>query len=214
MEDLDKSTFIQLVVASIKEQDFIKLTLSKANKRDNSLAKNIYGRLVQLKKGLALSCTIRYETQDMVKNYMLGAELENFLEDCLAKDYLIATLLTTTEDIVLKYNKKRKGRILRTKVKARTKLNIEAHNVDKQYAIPLEAPFLHKLGITNKEAKLTKSYQDKYKQINKYIEIMSSLLKQANLLNRNLPLQIVDMGAGKGYLTFALHSYLKTEAQI
>lgn len=53
---------------------------------------------------------------------------------------------------------------------------------------------------------MTASGQKKFRQIDKYIEIVDSLLRK-----HPLPRQahIVDMGAGKGYLTFALYDHLK-----
>ena len=60
------------------------------------------------------------------------------------------------------------------------------------------------MGITDAQGNVYKNAQDKYKQINHYIEILSSLLK--NLPERAVT-NIVDMGAGKGYLTFALYDY-------
>ena len=47
--------------------------------------------------------------------------------------------------------------------------------------------------------------QDKYRRINKYIEIIDALLKQTRFPDH---FHIVDMGAGKGYLTFAVYDYL------
>jgi hypothetical protein len=57
----------------------------------------------------------------------------------------------------------------------------------------------------------------KWKQINKFIEIVAHGLQQAQLLPTKIPpnpsspkrLEIMDFGAGKGYLTFALHDYLQ-----
>ncbi|WP_449437628.1 class I SAM-dependent methyltransferase [Pedobacter steynii] len=61
------------------------------------------------------------------------------------------------------------------------------------------------LKITDQEGNVFKNSQDKYKQINQYIEILSSLIKEiSNARIRN----VVDMGSGKGYLTFALYDYL------
>ncbi len=47
--------------------------------------------------------------------------------------------------------------------------------------------------------------QDKFRQINRYVEILGPLLKA--IPRRKLD-KIVDMGAGKGYLTFAVADYL------
>lgn len=53
--------------------------------------------------------------------------------------------------------------------------------------------------------------QDKYKQIDKFVEIIESLLDQVKLPNH---LRVVDMGSGKGYLTFALYDYLTNTRHI
>lgn len=208
-----KEEFIVLVKQVIDQQEFVKLTFSKPVKRDGSLPKNIYGRLVKLKKGLALSCTLRYETEDVTKNYLVDTELEKQLEDWLGVDYLIATLLTTTEDIVLKFNKKRKARLLQTSVRKRKAAVAEEHNVAKQYGITPDQAFLEKLGVTNKDGKVLQGYHDKFRQINKYVEIMQALLEQSDLLPSEKALHIVDMGSGKGYLTFALYEFLQQMEQ-
>jgi SAM-dependent methyltransferase len=64
---------------------------------------------------------------------------------------------------------------------------------------------LHLLGITTQSGEVKQQAQDKYKQINHYIEILSKLLEQ---LPQNKEWNIADMGAGKGYLTFALYDYI------
>lgn len=65
--------------------------------------------------------------------------------------------------------------------------------------------YLRELGVITADWKVKNSMQDKYRQINKYIEIIDGILRNTNLDNT---LNIVDMGAGKGYLTFALYDYL------
>ncbi|MDV7394877.1 SAM-dependent methyltransferase, partial [Arthrospira platensis SPKY1] len=56
-----------------------------------------------------------------------------------------------------------------------------------------------------KNARLLPSMQHKFKQINQYVEILEPLL---TAIQPKPDLRIVDMGAGKGYLTFALFEYL------
>ena len=65
--------------------------------------------------------------------------------------------------------------------------------------------YLHELGVTSTEGVVKSDKQDKYRQINKYIEIIDGIIK-----NITLPanFKVVDMGSGKGYLTFALYDYL------
>ncbi|MBL0355368.1 MAG: SAM-dependent methyltransferase [Chitinophagaceae bacterium] len=53
--------------------------------------------------------------------------------------------------------------------------------------------------------------QDKYKQINRYVEIIDGIIKD---LDFNKSISVVDMGSGKGYLTFALYDYLTSTLQL
>jgi protein-L-isoaspartate O-methyltransferase len=64
---------------------------------------------------------------------------------------------------------------------------------------------LQALNISDKEGVVYKSTQDKYKQINHYIELLAPLIQQLDLKKA---VRVVDMGSGKGYLTFALYDYL------
>ena len=64
---------------------------------------------------------------------------------------------------------------------------------------------MHQLKITDEKGNVINSSQDKYKQINHYVELLSPLIKN---LPKHETLNVVDMGAGKGYLTFALYDYL------
>jgi hypothetical protein len=52
---------------------------------------------------------------------------------------------------------------------------------------------------------------DKYKQINKYIELLAPYLSELTVTDS---LHFADMGSGKGYLTFALYDYLSNNLKI
>lgn len=80
-----------------------------------------------------------------------------------------------------------------------------SHDHKKKRFIGLDRPFLHHLGVTNHAGELIPSKADKFRQINKYIEIVDSLIQERSF---GPGIQIVDMGSGKGYLTFALYDYL------
>ena len=64
---------------------------------------------------------------------------------------------------------------------------------------------LYALKLTDEAGIVFKNAQDKYKQINHYIELLAPLLKE---IPKRESLKVVDMGSGKGYLTFALYDYL------
>ncbi|BDS13751.1 class I SAM-dependent methyltransferase [Aureispira anguillae] len=198
--------FIEAIEGSVEQNQFVKITLSKCAPKSSDL-KNIYVRRIDLKGVLYLSFTYHYANQDVVKNYTLK-EAIHLLEEHLGKDFLVGTLLTTEQDVVVQFNKKRKARIQYRKPTTRRLPNTN-HNKQKQYLIEENAPFLAKLGVAD-SGKVLKAHQDKYRQINKYIEVMAGLLEQASLPN---PLQVVDMGCGKGYLTFALYDYIQAHLE-
>ncbi len=77
---------------------------------------------------------------------------------------------------------------------------------EKQYLISAKEPWLYSLGITTKEGKVKDKKQAKFRQINKFVEIVSTTLREEDKTSQ---LTLTDLGCGKGYLSFALYSYLK-----
>ncbi|NMA97244.1 MAG: SAM-dependent methyltransferase [Phyllobacteriaceae bacterium] len=65
-------------------------------------------------------------------------------------------------------------------------------------------PWLPALGLTGKDGAVRNDAQDKFRQINKMVEIFAPLIQGLKAKNP----RILDMGAGKGYLDFALYDYL------
>jgi SAM-dependent methyltransferase len=83
----------------------------------------------------------------------------------------------------------------------------------KTRSISSDAPWLRALGVTDPIGRPMTAMADKFRQIQKFSEILSHLLKEAPLPT-DRRLQVFDMGCGKGYLTFAACELLGERAQV
>ena len=88
---------------------------------------------------------------------------------------------------------------------------LPAHHDKQKLKRASESEFLFHLGIKDKQGNVIPKMADKYKQINKYLEIIDGLLKTTPLPKK---VNIVDMGSGKGYLTFALYDFLRNTREL
>src|SRR5205085_2366050 len=82
------------------------------------------------------------------------------------------------------------------------------HDREKKAQIEADNFYLRALGVTDDTGRIRDRSQDKWRQINKFVEILASLVHHSDLKDRP-SLRIVDMGCGKGYLTFAAYDYFK-----
>lgn len=201
--------FLHYLSQSLSNQTFVKLTLSKPADKNNEL-RNTTGRVIEIKKGRVLSFTFRYRTRDEVKNYDFSDACVQ-VEDWLAAVFLNADLFTLQGHFTLRFNRKRKGKLL-VQPAAHNEAPPSSHDHRKKRLIdPRGRQYLRQMEIVSTEGKIRKDGQKKFRQINKYIEIIDSLLQQHSLPDHP---HIVDMGSGKGYLTFALYDYLTGERQL
>lgn len=116
-----------------------------------------------------------------------------------------ALINTVAFDYHILINKKLISKIVK---KAASKKDSEiSHNRKKKYILKEgeKTPFLIELGIMTEEGKIVNSKYDKFKQINRYLELVSDCIPY---LDKSKTLRIIDFGCGKAYLTFALYDYL------
>ncbi|WP_456458430.1 class I SAM-dependent methyltransferase [Reichenbachiella sp.] len=194
--------FIEKVKEAMSLDQFSKLTLSKPRYKSNGL-QNIFIRIVDLKGNQKLSFNYRHLTKDLTKNFELEEGLAE-LESQLTEKFKHATLLTSQATWQMMINKKGNVTIIESQATGSTKPS--THNKEKKKRAPLDAPYLYELGITNSKGELIPKMADKYRQINKYLEIMDHQM-EAHV--KKMALKLVDMGSGKGYLTFALYDFLQ-----
>ena len=189
----------------IPESKLVKLTLGNYQGNDKSL-KNIYVRKVKIKRADKLSFTYRYQTRDVFKNLDINEGIQ-LIVNLASYDFKVCNVFCTDREIYVEQNSK--GIIvLREKTKKQIAAPTLSHDKPKERLIKpvVERSYLQALQVTDADGKVYKNSQDKFRQINHYIDILSPLIKD---LPSDKPKSVVDMGSGKGYLTFALYDYLR-----
>lgn len=210
--DNDIKEMIQELENSASNNSFVKLVMSKYRGEEKGL-KNIYVKPIMIKENLHFSFTYRYKTNDIIKNYSLE-ETISLINEIIGTEFLSVILSTTINDIYLDFTKKGKSRLLLKKKENKDFIsnNLLSHNREKERFIKAEKEnlYLEKLGVLTKEGFIINSMRDKFKQINKFVEIMEGLILPFinNSEEKKQKLNFYDMGCGKGYLTFSLYDYL------
>lgn len=143
------------------------------------------------------------QTQVFHKN-IEDSELKSELTGLLDGEYKQVNAFFEGEEFDIKLNKDSKC-YLKKNVSA-VKIQPISNNRVKNYILKEgdNIPVFVELGIFTSEYKIVNSMYDKFKQINRFAEIVDDVLKTYNKESIN----IIDFGCGKSYLTFVLYYYL------
>lgn len=197
--------FFEKLNASLQDGSMVKMTLSKPVVKNNEL-RNVYVKPVLLKNNKMFQFVFRYERRDETKNYD-AAQTMGQIESLVPEVFQNASLFTISEDISLLINKKGKPAMVCKPVKEQRTQDL-SHDHEKARLIDPTKPWWFLLGLTTREGKVLADMQHKFRQICKYVEIVDGLMKNVKFDDE---IHIADMGAGKGYLTFALYEYLTSK---
>ena len=157
---------------------------------------------ITVKGGDKFSFTYRYKTRDIIKNFIQPEALA-LLRAGLRGEFRSAQLATTEFDLAFERNGE-KLRLKRTEIAGREAPSTEHNRAKNRPLNGSDRPWLKALGLAGKDGAIRNDAQDKFRQINKMVEIFAPLIQA---IKAEQPL-ILDMGAGKGYLDFALYDYL------
>ena len=220
-----RDRFLDLLRTAVRAGTLVKLTLGKYRGADASL-KNLFVRPVALKSGPHLAFLWRHATRDITKNHAPEAALRE-LEPLLGADFLDAHLFTAEQHA--QFESQPDGRATLKLTKTTTPVGLEvtsaadaattpaiapgSHDRAKTHLIPADAPWLRALGVINDRGQPREGMADKFRQIQKFAELIAHLTTEAGF-GTDQPLSVADMGAGKGYLTFAVATLLGPRAQV
>lgn len=204
-----RERFLALLREAVRDGSLEKITLGKHRGADVSLAK-LSVRPVVLASGPRLSFVWRHATRDLTKNFSLDAGLAA-IEPLVGGDFLHAHLFTARASAQLECEEDGSAR-LRVIARAGGSPGRDAHDQQKLYPIPADVPWLRDLGVTNDRGRPREGMTPKFRQIEKFAELLGHLLKESGL--DAAPVRVTDMGCGKGYLTFAVAALLGERAEV
>ncbi len=197
---------LQQITEAVKSNTLLKITIG--NKRDKaSDLKNVFIKPVVIKDQTHLSFVYRHNTNDITKNFLINDAITT-IQELLEKSFYNADVYTNSNTIYYSIIKDGKEKLVTKTNEINKEIQSLSHDKQKNRIIQKDALYLQQLGITSAEGNVKKEMQHKYKQINRYVEIIEGILKDADLIK---DFSVVDMGSGKGYLTFALYEYLQNK---
>lgn len=205
-----RERFFDTLGQSLATQQCVKLVLAKPRAGAADLVR-VTARPLRVRDEDCLQLVYSHKTRDITKNPPQADALAA-LRELMDTSFSHAHLFTTTEEWQLTISKRGKVGLVRHNRDAGTAdtpVAPAAHDRAKKRALSLQCPFLEDLGITDERHRLVPAMARKWKQINKFLEVMEPALERAALGERaGQPIRVLDFGAGKGYLTFATYHHL------
>ncbi len=232
-DGFEKERWLERLRASVRDGTFVKLTLSSHRGGVTSL-KQVLVRRVNLRAGDRLSIVYRHATHDVTKHFTEAEGLE-LLSDLVGGDFRSAHLFTTKLTAQLEFPEGKSTRLNEGKPAHTTPPSTSHDRARHRSITPEGSRWLHALGVATADGKVAKGMEAKFRQINRFVELLSHSLKDAGagrsaeprgsrsseapspVTTRRSPLTstaaksltLVDMGCGKGYLTFAAYDWLR-----
>ncbi len=192
-------------------QEFITDQLKQmiiSNPKEKAKVQKIKIRPVKLKDEIYFQAEEFTKTQAFHKNLTL-TEVISYIEEQLVKHFKQGTLEASNGQahILVSKNNTTTIKVKRSNCDKNDTAEVFNHNRKKQYLLQegIYVPFLEDLGVMTKDGKIIRSRYDKFRQINRFLEMVEDIIPA---LDKNKMTRIIDFGCGKSYLTFALYHYL------
>lgn len=192
-----------IIADALRTGQLATLVASRPVRRDAGEPGSVRVRPVELRAGVRLQWTARYERRETHENLTVAESIERL--PLLLARYRDAHLMTATADYHARAD--RQGQWTWKERVASRAAGPQSHDRSKQYLIPegVPCPFLEAIGVMTATGQVRAAGRDKFRQINRYLEFVNDIYPE---LPEEGVLSVVDFGCGKSSLTFALHHLL------
>lgn len=192
--------------------ELLQATFSQPRRKDAGTARKTTVRPLRLKNGIHFQFE-RFQDNKAFHENVPADEAAARLAQAM-DEYRQALVKTPGADVQLLASKKGAVTMLRGNPSAKKGQALPAsHNRAKTYILEEgePVPFLVRLGVMTPEGRVVKMKYDKFRQINRFLEMVADVLPE---LPRGRPITVVDFGCGKSYLTFALYHLLAVKEKL
>lgn len=197
---------IKEVVKEYCDSELAQMIIS--NSKNPEVLKKVAVRPVELKGELYFQASEYRGTKVYHENLTaerLAEKLPEWLEDCMKQ----VDIQSARAGVTILISKKGKAtiKVRRNVRKEAASPGVKEHNRTKRYIIEegSHVPFLADLGVMTLDGKIVRSKYDKFRQINRFLELIEDILPE---FRQEEDISILDFGCGKSYLTFAMYYYL------
>lgn len=209
---LPVSEFVAFLRDTLTNKELLACSLSKLRSKETPYDK-VSVRPLKLKGELVYQVTYHYGTKELHEN-LNPEQTEERIGHLMAQVFRQGHFFTPQADWQVLVSKKGAIKMLRHSPTRRVEDVDLVHNRTKKYILEegTPYPFLVELGVMNPSGKVLAKRYHKFRQLNKYLEVVEDCIPHIHTQGR--PLQIVDFGSGKAYLTFALYHYLVEQLEL
>ncbi len=182
------------IIENIVADGVLKLTISKPK------SDAVYKKITVSKTDKGYLAEQFTEKQAFHKS-IADMDLADYIKTA-AKDYLQINMWTSGFEHIILISKK--GKVSYKRKANDTAPAVKPHNRKKNYLIEegTIVPPLVDMGIFTAEGKVVRQMYDKFRQINRFLELINDAVRDYKEIN------IIDFGCGKSYLTFIVYYYL------
>lgn len=169
------------------------------------VGKDIAYRRIVIEKKEAYYQAAAYTEKQVFHQNIPTEQLKEYLVDTVAGSYLQVNAWDAAKEHIWLCSKKGKVTYKTKALSGNAAKEAPEHNRKKKYILEegtVIAPLVD-MGIFTAEGKVVKSMYDKFRQINRFLEIVEDAVRD----DSDEHLNIIDFGCGKSYLTFILYYY-------
>jgi SAM-dependent methyltransferase len=176
-------------------------------------------RPVDLKAGRVLQVIEYDERQAFTRNVEYGEPAASAVDGLLAQPFGSWHVDVTDEVVQIRVTKNGLAQVHRAAAST-AEVSAAGHDRVKRRFVDPGEPFLAALGITGSDGRVKPSRQGKYHQVEEFVRALASVVSDLETERSEagarsaVPLEVVDLGCGNAYLTFAAYRFLSSAPSI